>query len=328
MSKYTDNYAAAAAANGLRYDETNRVIYGQKDGYDLLIYAEDKSYPYVMTIDTSARRSSGGLTKEESKELVKSCKGLTGVESDGNLVKAKMFLRAGAKQETLIETLRESISAFTTFLTNKGYTPCCSVCGQNVEVSGFKAGLSYMHLCPVCEGQMRNNVANVAEKQRVRDNVPAGIVGALVGSLLGVAVIILFGQMGYVAAVSGVVMAYACLKGYELLGKNLTIKGVVICVVIMAAMTYLGNRANWAFTAVRELSGQLGFSRYTFFDWFRELPGMLKEVGEAASYLETLALTYFFVLVGAVPIVWGRLKDRKASRSMIRIGYTGADGKL
>ena len=83
MSKYTDNYAAAAAANGLRYDETNRVIYGQKDGYDLLIYAEDKSYPYVMTIDTSAKRSSGGLTREESKELVKSCKGLTGVESDG-----------------------------------------------------------------------------------------------------------------------------------------------------------------------------------------------------------------------------------------------------
>ena len=323
MSKYTENYAAAAAANGLRYDETNRVIYGQKDGYDLLIYAEDKSYPYVMTIDTSARRSSGGLTKEESKELVKSCKGLTGVESDGNLVKAKMFLRAGAKQEALIETLRESISAFTAFLTGKGYTPCCSVCGQNVEVSGFKAGLSYMHLCPECEGQMRNNVANVAEKQRAKDNVPAGIVGALVGSLLGVATIILFGQMGYVAAVSGVVMAYACLKGYELLGKNLTVRGVVICVVIMVVMTYLGNRADLALKLVRESHGS---PSYTFIDWFRELPELLKKAEAEtkakvmASYVGSLALTYLFVLAGAVPIVWGRLKDRKASRSMVKIG--------
>ena len=38
------------------------------------------------------------------------------------------------------------------------------------------------------------------------DNPIAGLVGALLGSLIGVACIVLVSQLGYVAAVSGLVM--------------------------------------------------------------------------------------------------------------------------
>ena len=39
------------------------------------------------------------------------------------------------------------------------------------------------------------------------ENVLAGVVGALLGCLLGVGCIVLLGQLGYVAALSGIVLA-------------------------------------------------------------------------------------------------------------------------
>lgn len=318
MSKYTNNYAAAAAANGLQYDAVNNVIYGERDGYDFLIYAESKGYPYVMTINTSARRdTSSALNKEEIKELTRSHKAITNASQDGNNINAIMFLRANAKREVLQETMRESINALIAFLNAKGYQPCCSVCGQNVEVSCYKTGLSYMHLCSECEVQMRNNVSNIVNKQSQQDNIAGGIAGALIGSLLGVALIVIIGQLGYVAAISGAVMAYACLKGYERLGGNLTFRGVLISVIIMLVMTYVGNRANWALMAVRELSGYID---YSFFDWFMELPSMLAQVGEKGSYVGTLVMTYAFMVLGAGPTVYNKIKERKDSGRMVKIG--------
>ena len=66
------------------------------------------------------------------------------------------------------------------------------------------------------------------EQKKKRENIAAGIVGAFLGTLLGVVCIVIIDQMGYVASVSGFVMAICALKGYELLGGTLSKKGAVI----------------------------------------------------------------------------------------------------
>lgn len=71
--------------------------------------------------------------------------------------------------------------------------------------------------------QEQNQQAELGKKE----NVVAGVVGALLGSLLGVACIVLLGQLGYVAAVSGIVMAICTMKGYELLGIGMIVFGAV-----------------------------------------------------------------------------------------------------
>ena len=61
------------------------------------------------------------------------------------------------------------------------------------------------------------------EQQKKRpENIPAGIVGAFLGTLLGVVCTVVIGQLGYVASVSGLIMAVGALKGYELLGGRLS----------------------------------------------------------------------------------------------------------
>ena len=91
------------------------------------------------------------------------------------------------------------------------------------------------------------------QRKERRENVAAGIVGAFLGALLGVVCTIFIGQMGYIASISGLVMAVGALKGYELLGGALSKKGAVISSVLILGMTYLAHQLSTAFSINSEL---------------------------------------------------------------------------
>ena len=79
------------------------------------------------------------------------------------------------------------------------------------------------------------------EKEEPRDNVIAGTVGAFLGSLIGVACIVLVSKLGYVAAISGVVMVVCAIKGYAMLGGQFSKRGAVISGLMIIVMTYVGG---------------------------------------------------------------------------------------
>lgn len=321
MSKQTDNYAALAAAVGFRYDSANDVLYGQKDGFDMIIYAEDKSRPYWLSVHTAAKSVNGGIiTKDEIKELTKSVKSIGNVSQNGNSIVTTVYMLGPVKQEKLRTALAEGLQGLVTFLRGKGYVPCCSVCGQNEEVSGYRAGGSYLHLCSECETKMRAQMATATQqKKQKKENIVGGIVGALIGSLLGVVCIILLSQLGYVAALSGAIMAVGVLKGYELLGGKLTKKGIIISVVIMLFMTYLGDRLDWAIVLYRDGGGER--AGYNVFECYRMVPEMIrKEFIEIGSYIANLILLYVFLLLGAVPTIRSKVKEKKEEGLMVKIG--------
>ena len=110
---------------------------------------------------------------------------------------------------------------------------------------------------------MRGNLAMLEQQNAQKtENLAGGIAGALIGSLLGVVCIVLLSQLGYVAAISGVLMAVGVLKGYEKLGGKLTKKGIVISMIIMVFMTYAGDRMDWAIRLLRDAGfGEYGLCR-------------------------------------------------------------------
>lgn len=319
MSKLKDNYQELAQAVGMRYDGENNVIYGQKEGFDLVIYAADESLPYMLTIHTAAKRPDGmELSKEESKELAKSAKSIASGAQKGNNVTAIVMNQTNQKK--LLNNLTEGIPAFLSFLKSKGYAPCCSICGQSVDVSAYISGTEPFHLCQDCETNMRSKLAmNSSEKKQKKENVVGGIVGALIGSLLGVVCIVLLSQLGYVAALSGVVMAVGVLKGYELLGGKLTKKGIGIGIVIMLVMTYLGDRLDWAIKLLGEGGGaEAGFN---LFECYRMVPSMLElEIIDPTNYIINLAMIYVFLLLGAVPTIRSKMKEKNTEGRFARIG--------
>ncbi|MCM1101385.1 MAG: hypothetical protein NC079_05900 [Clostridium sp.] len=327
MSKHTDNYAAVAPAVGLRYDTVNNVMYGQKDGYDIVVYAEDKAHPYMLTIHIAARNMQGAnLTKEQLHEMAQSAKPLGVCAQDGNniIVKLPAAMGKNIKQEKLQASVAEGLNAVIVFLRSNGFVPCCSICGKgDVEVSAHLAGGGFHHLCADCETSMRGRIASM--KQEKKENVIGGIVGALLGSLVGVLSIVLLSQLGYVAALSGVVMALGVLKGYELLGGRLSKKGIVICVIVMLLMTYVGDRADWAIRLFGEGGG--ADAGLTIFECYRMVSVALElEMIPMAGYIFNLVLLYVFLLLGAVPTIRNKVTEKNDSVRMVKVGSADTMG--
>ena len=132
-------------------------------------------------------------------------------------------------------------------------------------------------------------------KTKKQENVLAGLVGAFLGSLIGVACIVGIGQLGYVASISGVIMAVCAIKGYELLGGAISRKGAVIACILTIIMTYFGNRLDFSVSVSRLADTDI-------FSAFQALDDLL-DAGylDAAAYWGNLAMLYLFTLLGAVP---------------------------
>lgn len=179
-------------------------------------------------------------------------------------------------------------------------------------------------LCDSCY-QQQDSMKEQArqEMERKPENVLAGIVGALLGSVLGAACIVLLEQLGYVAALSGIVLAICTLKGYELLSGRLSTRGIVIACVLMLVMTYVGDRLDWAITVAK-------YFEVSFTDAYRAIPYLIQEEAiEAGDYIGNLLQLYLFTLIGAVPTIIGSLKNRKLANVTYRMqGKSPADNAV
>ncbi len=313
-NKVLQNYEQLAANTGLRFNTQSETIYGLHNGYHVLVYPENETYPYILTVSVSADRPGNPISKEEGKAFSKEHKPVGSLRQDGYQI--KMVLVQMTNQEKLAANLTESLNALTAFLHANGFQNCCQTCGSTTPTEACAAGRICMHLCYNCFVNLQQNqIVNNDEKRRKKENIIAGIVGALLGSLLGVLCIIVMGQLGYVAAISGVIMAVCTMKGYELLGSRLSTIGVIICAVIMLIMTYAGNQLDWAIFVAQELDWDIATS-------FRAVPLLLEEeVLDTASYWTNLAMVYIFALVGAVPTVLNAIKNqKKEAAGVYRLG--------
>lgn len=131
------------------------------------------------------------------------------------------------------------------------------------------------------------------------ENVVLGLVGALVGAVLGGASIVLLSQMGYVASISGLILAVATLKGYELLGRNLSKTGVVLCVILMIVTPFLADWIDWSIILMAEY--EVSFAEA--FAAFGEM--LFGGYVIMSEYLKNLGMIYLFVVLGA----YGTLKS-------------------
>ncbi len=307
--RVVENYEAIAQSLGFRLDKESGVMYGTKGTYSMLLYApQGGSAPYVFCLTASVRRGDGPLTREEQRQLQKENKFVTKVEQKGNRITLRF--RKINNQDRLREAIRSSMDFLAEFLRQAGFQNCCQTCGQTGATGECIASGAPMLLCSSCYGAMQREAAVKGSKLQT-ESVLTGLVGALLGSLVGVASILLLSQLGYVSALSGVLMAVCTLKGYEWMGRRISKKGVVLCVLVMLVMTFVGDWLDWAVLLAQELEVRLAIA-------FRAMPGLLQEeIIPMSNYLGNLGILYLFVLLGMVPTVHNILRNQ-AQRGQVR----------
>lgn len=145
--------------------------------------------------------------------------------------------------------------------------------------------------------------APAAAKADKPQNVVLGTVGALVGSLIGAALIVALGQINMVAGIAGLVLAICTIKGYELLGGKLTVPGLVVCVAIMLIVPYFAYQVDWALFISREKD-------IPFAEAFENI-SKYNDLGLLENYGTNLGMLYAFTILGGFAQVWNTFKELK-----------------
>lgn len=175
----------------------------------------------------------------------------------------------------------------------------CPKCGaqiaDNATICGFCG-----QIISQAPADQQSNQAGPDLKPQKKENVLMGVVGAVVGALIGALAIFLFLKIEMVAAISGLVLAFCTLKGYELLGGKLSTMGIIISIVIMLITPYLAYNTYLA-TEIMDMFG-MGFA---------DAYEMVDQLKDASGYTEDLTQIYIFTVIGGAASVWTTIKNKK-----------------
>ena len=142
----------------------------------------------------------------------------------------------------------------------------------------------------------------IQQVEEKKENIIAGIVGAFLGTLIGLLCIVVVDQLGYMASISGVVMGVCAIKGYQLLAGKMSLKGIVISSVFMICVVYVSQQLSWAIDAADVLNIDV-------FSAFRLIPEMIRRGAiDGGIYMKDLFMLYAFTALGAVPTIWNTIK--------------------
>ncbi len=135
------------------------------------------------------------------------------------------------------------------------------------------------------------------------ENILAGIVGALLFSLVGGIVWFLLYQIGFIAAISGIIGVVCAIKGYAIFGKRESVKGVIISTVIAFLVIVIAWYLCLSYDVYRAYqewyaNGEVDFT-LTFFESISNAHIFLTEAEIAVAYLKDLGIGLIFCVGGA-----------------------------
>lgn len=193
--------------------------------------------------------------------------------------------------------LNEAIMPIIDFLEINRYVSGCMQCGaQHSQVDCYLINNTHRYLCDSCANEIESNLSD--RKQDVlanKSNLIPGIVGALLGSMLGCVVYFIVWQLGYIAAIAGLITAVCTFKGYEMFGKVIDKKGVFACIIVIIFAVFFSNQLVWAYDAF----GALKEHDVSFFACFRYINEIVEESELTGQYYGNLAMAYFMTILGS-----------------------------
>ena len=200
------------------------------------------------------------------------------------------------------------------YITMQSFTPGCQNCGDStMPLDCYQINNAHQMLCENCsrevEARLEDNKAAVKSQ---KSSLIPGLVGALLGALIGAAVWIGIYKLGYIAGIAGAITVICAMKGYEMFGRALDVKGVIISVLISVVMIYFANNISWAWDVYDELKPY----GYSFTDTYRGLHDIIVKAEALPYFYRDIGIGYFLTLICSVVTIINALRNSSGSYKM------------
>lgn len=308
------NLKVFAQETGLIYDPKRRSAYGLFNGYQLVIQDVINQKQFAVTMDIN------GGTPEQANEVAQYMLTLAQqrpqvkfAHFDANTI----TIAVKSTGKNAMENLREVLSAVTGYCRSNSMVSCCKHCGTQSDLAPFSINGKCTVMCNNCFEKIKAELSVAQQEIKAKKgNIVTGIVGAFLGSLIGVVLWVIAAQLGYIVAVVGLVFAVCAIKGYEKFGGKLNVGGIVIAILIAVAMLYLAENISLAVEIYNHYKADYDIS---FFDAFSSIPEFMEEASVRNAVLGDLGIGYLFMAAASFSSVISIYKNANLKHELIRL---------
>ena len=288
--------------SGMEYDKNSSSWYGTVSDLSMkLVHSNDgKNYELVVPV------TNGSLPDKKCMvEIASHISSILKVSVEQYNI--SFMIKRPFTERGFLDNLSNAISVLPAVLRNAGWNNCCEASGRTDNLVFCILGGELLLLSDEEYGKreiaIKERSYNKSEKE---ENVVTGIVGAFLGSIIGLILIVFIGQLGRIAILSGLVMGVCTIKGYAILSGKMSKKGVFLSIIIMILMTYMAFILDSCVYVLRQNPEDIAY--------IDEMVGFFSEsIFTESNYCFEFLKMLGFTLLGAVPAVLGIFRDEKMS---------------
>lgn len=298
----------------LKYDKQKKVAWGLHRGYTLLVEGIADNRQQYINISMCASFSGAPVQQVLMREVRVPQK----VTCSSAGYRMSLRFAVSGKQDKNVDKAVEAVRALVDFvITNQGVN--CDEKGAQGDVQIWTMQGKHVFLCAESAAALNLSLSKASVAYaNIRENPVLGIIGALIGSLVGMAVVLLVARLGYISAISSALMGFAVVFGYKKLGKKLSVFGAIICAIIAIAMTYVAFRVDCAWDLFNAFKDVGGFDM-TFMDCVKETKEWYELLDAMDDYRHNLIMMMLAGAAGAIGAPWVEYKSQKEQYEMGRL---------
>ena len=184
-----------------------------------------------------------------------------------------------------------------------GIRNCCSRCKNVLPLRAVSVDGNPALLCEKC---FKQEMHEADGQSRRKENMFLGLIGAILGALLGTVLWVVIGMVGFIAGIAGYAIVFCAMKGYEIIGRKLSRKGIIICILLSCLMIVGAEYVSLGLAIYKEL-GEIYF--LSMGDSFALVPAFLEESEVAAGVMKDLIFGYALAVWASFSSVKARWKQ-------------------
>lgn len=284
----------------LTYNVKGKVMFGEYRGFKICVKENLRQMKYFIDFPIKAL----DLEQTENlnsfiEELIRDKDRINKVVYESCCLKVEVAMKRMAKPN--INNVIELVGKISDFAKNNNCSSCCEVCGESIKTSVHLINGTVLYACDNCYSQTIKELDKLQESvKQKKGNFLTGIVGALLGSVIGIALWVAVYAFGYIAAICGIVLAVCIIKGYDLFGGKLDAVGIVITVVMTIAMVFVSTYLSYAYDMYSSLKETQDIDLITAVKTAGSIINVMPEIKRA--FIGDLVLGYVFTAIGAVSV--------------------------